>query len=116
MARVIDRVIVREEFSLGVRRLKAEYVATDIESSKQTVQKQLATRIFNPAERSAATQPAQEMHATIKEFVETNFSLYLCLDELDLAGLCQLRLDPPLEERRPVVYPGDIRPSSAPRY
>lgn len=80
-------------------------MATSIESGTQAVRRQLATKKFNPEEPSAILQLAQAMHATIKAFLETIFSLYLCLGELDLAGLPQLFLDPLVEERPPMGYP-----------
>ncbi|CAH1430125.1 unnamed protein product [Lactuca virosa] len=93
MVRVVDWVIESEEYSLGVRRLNAACVATGIEGGKQAVRKQLAVENFDPVDPSAAKQSAQVMHAAIKVFLETDFASYLRLDELDLAGLCQLCLD-----------------------
>lgn len=52
---VVTRVIEREEFSLWVRRLKAECMAASIESGKQVVRKYLATRNFNLMELGATT-------------------------------------------------------------
>lgn len=83
---MVDRIIEHEEFLLRVRRLMATYVGAGIEGSEQVVQKQLISRNFNPTESSAATQSKQEMHASIKVFLETSFASYLWLGELDLVG------------------------------
>lgn len=74
VVRIDDQIIDSEEFSLGVRHLKARCMVAGIESGKQPVWKQLATRKFDPAEQGAAAQSVHAMHATIKAFLEKKIS------------------------------------------
>lgn len=111
---VVDRLIESEEVSLGFLHLKVACIAIGFESGKQVVWKQLAIGNFNLEDPTAASQSSQSMHAAIKAFLETNFASYLHLGELDLAGTCQLCLDPSEEERPLMGYSGNVVPSSTP--
>ncbi|CAI9267832.1 unnamed protein product [Lactuca saligna] len=69
---VMDKMVESIEFSLGVKKMKEECMATGM-----------------------------AMHASTKDFMDTNIASYLRLDELDLVGLCQLCNDPNSEDVPP---------------
>lgn len=74
----------------------------------------MATRKFNPDETSLALEQTQEMDASVKAFMETDFSSYLHLGELDLESLHQLCYDLHPEENLLAGSSHNVRPSSTP--
>lgn len=65
-------------------------------------------------EPSALLEHTQAMHAEVKSFLETDFSSYLHLGELDIEGLCQLCSDSDIEEKHIKANTSGARPSSTP--
>lgn len=109
---VVDKVVKRAEFSLGVRRMKATCMIVGVERGKQMVREQVVVRKFDHRESSIIVDLIQAMHAFVKAFMETDFASYLRLGELDLGGLRQLCNDPDVEEVPPEHDPSKADASS----
>ncbi|CAI9271369.1 unnamed protein product [Lactuca saligna] len=88
--RGMDHVVENNEFALGIRGVKAGYVAAGVERGKQTVQVLSSGSGFGPSEPGVIAQPTDAMHAVVRAFAETDFASYLKLGELGLVDLCQL--------------------------
>lgn len=96
-----DRVIESVEFSLWVWNMKATCIAVGVEGSKQVVQEQVHIRKFNHGEPSSVVEQTQAMHASVKAFMEIDFSSYLRLGELNLEGIHQLCSNHDAEWKQP---------------
>lgn len=102
--RVVDKVVESLDFSLGVRHMKAAYMAIEVKVGKKVIREQIATGEFVFGEPSTLLEHTQVMHADVKCFLETEFSSYLllvydfypllsCLKHcLDLPGVCDTML------------------------
>ncbi|CAH1415542.1 unnamed protein product [Lactuca virosa] len=73
-------------------------VVAGVENGKQMIRAQVAYGKFVSGEPDATVENAQAMHAAIKSFMETDFSSYVRLGELDIGGLRQMCDDPDSEE------------------
>ncbi|CAI9289004.1 unnamed protein product [Lactuca saligna] len=98
VVRVVDKVVERVEFSLEVRRMKVTYIVSNVEGGKQVVRKQVVGGKFDSGESTSTLELTQAMQASVKAFMEMEFTSYFHLCELDLGGLYQLCNDPEVED------------------
>lgn len=101
-------MVERVEFSLEVRRMKATYIVSNVEGGKQAVRKQVVVGKFDYGESRSTLELTQAMQASVKAFMEMEFTSYFYLCELDLGGLYQLFNDPDAED-----VPSEHDPSRA---
>lgn len=87
---VVDKVVESSKFAMGVKPKKMVCMAAGVENGKQEVQVQVVTGKFVPGEAVSTMEHTQAMHATVKVFMEIDFSSYLHLGELNMACLHQL--------------------------
>lgn len=109
---VLDKVVESVEFPLGVRRMKVACMAAGVEGRKQVIMEHISTKKFVSGESSALLEHTQAMHAGVKSFLETYYSSYLHLGELDMKGLRHLCSNPDVEERHPKGSNFGFGPSS----
>ena len=79
---VVDKVVESVEFSLRVWWMKATCMV-------DVVREQVDSRKSIHGESSTIMEPSQPIHASVKAFIVTYITSYLCLGELDLGGLRQ---------------------------
>lgn len=91
--RVVDKVVKSNVFSVRVKRMKATCMVIGVEGGKQVVREQVASWMFDPGESGVILELIHTIHASVKDFMKTNFALYLRLGELDLGGLHLLCID-----------------------
>lgn len=112
VVRVADWVIKNVDFLLGVRRIKAACMAAGVEGGKQVVRVQVATVKFTLGEPSAVVEHTQAMHASVKTFMDTNFTSYLRLGELNVEGFCRLCSDSDDDDYQPEGSSSRVGPPS----
>ncbi|CAH1445154.1 unnamed protein product [Lactuca virosa] len=94
--------------------MKVVYMDASVEGGKQVVREKVATGKFILGEPSALVEHTQAMHASLKTFVNTDFSSYLRLSELDMEGINRLCSDSDAEDNQPEFSSYKVRPSSNP--
>lgn len=62
---MVDPVVESNDFSFGIRHVKAVCVAVGMESSNEAVRKKLVAGNFNSSELNVVTQSAYVIHAFI---------------------------------------------------
>ncbi|CAH1450884.1 unnamed protein product [Lactuca virosa] len=87
---VAPGVYLPSEFTLGICRVKAAYVAVGIERGKQMAQVWSAGSGPGSCDPDATERSVDIMHAAIRDFAKTGFVSYIHLGELSLANLRQL--------------------------
>lgn len=102
------------ELPLRVQRMKATFITSNMEGGKQVVQEQIVTGKFTPRNPSTIVEYTHTMHASVKTFMETDFSSYLHLGEHAMEGLFQLCNDRDVEENQHEGSSYKVRPSSSP--
>ncbi|CAH1451465.1 unnamed protein product [Lactuca virosa] len=95
--------------------MKMTCMYVGVENSKQVIQEQVVAGKSVSWESDATTEHAQAMHDAIKSFIQTNFSSYLRLGELDIGGLRQMCDEPDSEEGHSEGDASHAGPSSAPQ-
>ncbi|CAI9281496.1 unnamed protein product [Lactuca saligna] len=88
-----------------IQRMKTTCVANGVEEARQVVKEHVASGKFNLNEASAMVEITQAMQASGKSFMETYFSSFLHLGELDLECIRQLCRDPDIEDNPPESDP-----------
>ncbi|CAH1431406.1 unnamed protein product [Lactuca virosa] len=87
-------------------------MAVGVEGGKQVVREQVAYGKFDPGESSVIVELTHTMHASVKDFMKTNFASYLRLGEVDLGGLRLLCSDSYAEDVPPEHDPSRAGASS----
>lgn len=114
VVRVVDKIVDSVEFSLSVRRITTTCMVVRVEDGKQVIREQVSSGKFIPIESNALLEHTQVMHAKVKSFLETKFSSYPRLGELDMEGLRQLCGDLDVKERCLEDIISRFGPSSTP--
>ncbi|CAI9301881.1 unnamed protein product [Lactuca saligna] len=111
---MVDWVVEIPEFSLGVRQMKAVCIDTGVEGGKQVIWEQVATGKFTPGVPGVVVEHTQMMHASVNAFMETYFTSYFHLGEIDMEGLRRLCNDYDAEDNLPKGSSSKVEPSSNP--
>lgn len=84
---MVDRAVESSDFVLGIRRMKASYVAASVENGKQVARAWSVGNGPSSSDPDAMAQPVDAMYDAIRAFAETDFASYLRLGELGLSDL-----------------------------
>lgn len=87
---IVDRIIESGDFALVIHLMKATCVAAGVEKGKQTTLTLSSSSGSDSSKPDVVARSTDAMHATIRDFAETDFASYLRLGELGLADHFQL--------------------------